>query len=293
MSFAPLSAEEQDLLTWLLSSIPRWLWMDDPRFSQQEIWAAAVKSLIRIQRQGEDWVRATYILTSTDVWLNQHARDRASFRQESELDPDLRQRLRTVPDVITRSAILSSINGILSAAGLGPAAMIELPRDGAWLGTYAAMAGIGGTFVQDGTTTKFTPLTLPWPEPPFRSATTFPELRHKLIITGATAPANNGTRLVTGLDVDAALVTNASGVAGSDPLVTWEVRHYDGLDNLLDGFARSYAGRGWRMARRRPRHILVILPFGTTAGTQASVEEALRLKKAGGFAVLVERRMNP
>lgn len=291
---APFSAEEQDLLTWLLSSIPRWFWLDDPRFSSQELWASVVKSLVGVQRQGEDWVRDTFILTATDVWLNAHARDRDTGRQESESDSALRERLRTIPDVVTRPALLRTINQILVGSGItDEAAMLELPKDGAWLGTYLAMSGFGGTFTQVGTTTGFVPTTLPWPAPPFQGVDVVPPINYKLVISGAASAANDGTRVITGLDGDAALVTNGLGVAEIDPIVTWRVDHYDQDDNLLDGFGRSYCGRGWRCARRRPFRMIIILPFGTTAGIQASVEEAVRQQKAGGFAAIVERRLNP
>lgn len=292
---APLSAEEQDLLTWLLSSIPRWFWLDDPRFSVQEVWVAIVKAMIRVQRQGEDWVRATYILFATDVWLNQHARDRATFRQAGELDPTVRQRLRTIPDVLTRSAILTEINSILVAAGVvGTAAMLELPQDGAFIGRRpASITGVGGTFVQVGTISKFTPTALPWSVPPYQGPNVFPGVVWELVTSGAANVANNGTRTITGLEINAALVTNGTGVSSVDAIVTWTARRKDTHGNLIDGFTRAYVGRGYRISIHRPFRIVVILPFGTSDGTLAGVREAMRTKKAAGFGVIIERRLVP
>lgn len=231
--------------------------------------------------------------STTPDWLAQHARDRDTGRQASETDPVLQERLRVIPDALTRQAILDAANAILDAQGVvGDAALVELPRDAAWAGVYSPMTGTGGTFVQSGTTSQFTPAVLPWPTPPYRAATVFPERRHQLVISGAANAGNNGTRTITGLLNNAAIVTNASGVAGVDATVTWSVRRLDGLGNVRDGFARSYAGRGWRATSGRPT-IIVILPFGTSAGTQAAVTEAVRTKKATGIRLVVERRMNP
>lgn len=58
---------------------------------------------------------------------------------------------------------------------------------------------------------------------------------------------------------------------------------------------RAYLSRGYRMAGtgREATAIIVILPYGTSAATAASIAEALRQKKAGGVKVIVERRLNP
>ena len=54
----------------------------------------------------------------------------------------------------------------------------------------------------------------------------------------------------------------------------------------------AYFQRGYRM--RGPRgSIVVILPFGTSEATRLSVQEAVRKKKAAGFAMIVERRVDP
>jgi hypothetical protein len=57
----------------------------------------------------------------------------------------------------------------------------------------------------------------------------------------------------------------------------------------------AYFSRGYRMAgtTREATKIIVILPFGTSAATAQSIAEALRQKKAGGVAVIVERRQSP
>lgn len=243
---------------------------------------------------GFGWAREAQIHTSHSFWLDQHALDRDLSRQGGEDDPALRARLKTGPAALLRQVMLDAANAILAAAGVsGTAALLRLPEDAAYVGVYTAMTGTGGTFTQIGTVSRFTPTTLPWPTPPFRDPSLQPVYSWQLVIAGAANAGNNGTRTVTGLDADAAIVTNASGVAGLDPGVTWTARRLDVTGNVTDGFARAFVGRGYRVTRTRPLGFLVILPFGTDQGTANSIIAALRTKKAGGFRVLVEVRANP
>lgn len=281
MPFAPLSAEEQDLLTWLLSSIPRWLWMDDPRFSNQEVWVAVVKALVRVQRQGEDWVRATSILTATDVWLSQHARDRGSFRQSIETDLALRERLRTYEDAVTVPALLAVAQSVLTAEGIGGQPfLLELKKDKGFFLVEHPIGGTGGAIVATGTTcTINTGVQL----------SGYEKQQQLLTIAGATTPANNGTFAITDIIGDQTIqYTNATpGVTEALGVGTWQVRtNYNNRRN-------TYMGRGYRMSVVRPSSFIVILPFGSTAGTVQALIEAYRLKKAAGFGAIVERRQNP
>ena len=50
--------------------------------------------------------------------------------------------------------------------------------------------------------------------------------------------------------------------------------------------------RGYRMGQSRSSFV-IILPFGSTSGTELAVQEMLRLKAAGGIKVIVERRTSP
>lgn len=288
-----LTEDEQALYDFAEGALPSWITHPDPLLT------AAAKQI------GASLAQARYLFaqaligtaegatSTTPDWLNQHARDRNTSRQAGESDVALRERLRTIPDAVTRQAILDAANAILAAAGVsGEAALVELPRDAAWVGTYTALTGTGGTFVQVGTDSRFTP-TVPWATPPYRAPGVTPELSWTLTISGAANAANNGTRAITGLVGNAAVVSNASGIAGADGTVSWIARRLDALGNGTDFAARSYAGRGFRASVGRPLKLIVILPYGTTAGTAASVLEAIRQKKAAGFAVVIERRLNP
>jgi hypothetical protein len=289
-----LTSDEQELLDFATGALPNWVRSPD------EFLTAAAK-LMGMPRATAVYLfsqtlitQATGATATTPDWLAQHARDRGTSRQAGEADPVLQERLRVIPDAVTRQAVLDAANAILVAAGVaGSAALLELPRDGAWLGHYTAMTGTGGTFTQAGTVSMFTPLVLPWPAPPFQAATVAPVISWQLVISGAANAGNNGTRSVTGLSGNAAIVTNAGGVAGADATVTWKAQRLDVTGNVTDGFARAYVGRGFRAASTRPFKLLLILPFGTSAGVQNSVIESIRTKKAAGFAVIVERRLNP
>ncbi len=287
-----LSTEEQALLTWLQSSIPRWFWMNDTTLSNEEMWGAVVKALILVQRQGEDWQLATFIESATDVWLNQHGRDRGTFRQLNETDVAMRSRLRSWEDAVTPGALMTVVQAVLDADGVaGTPYMLELPYNGAHNGVFTSSSGVGGTFTQQATNQKFEPDD-GWTDgvPPYQVSTRQPGQITKLVFTGAASAANDGTRTITGLELNKAVFNNATGVEEADPTVAWTLQRFDLEGNLRDGFARAYSQRGYRSARLNPQFIVVILPFGTTAETAASVTEALRLKKAGGFGLIVERR---
>lgn len=243
---------------------------------------------------GHGWAREARLSTSHGIWTDQHALDSGTSRQGGESDAALIARLKVGTTALLRQVLLDVANAILTSAGVaGTAAILELPRDAAHCGNYTAMTGTGGTFAQVGTVSKFTPTVLPWPTPPFQVATVTPFRSWQLVISGASSSGNNGTRAVTGLEVDAAVVTNASGVGGADPTVTWKAQRLDVTGNLTDGFARAYCQRGFRVGQARPFGVIMILPFGTDAGTANSIREALRVKKATGFKVTVERRLNP
>lgn len=286
-----LTFEEQRLYDFAKGSLPAWIKNDDEFLHGAAKMFGSVRAMVDYLFGQALIGTAVGATATTPDWLNQHARDRGTARRSGEDDPTLRERLRHTPDAVTRAALLSAIDGVLEASGItADAAMIEIPRDAAHAGAYLAMTGTGGTFVQTGSTSKLTPTTLPWPAPPFRAADVFPVLQHQLIIAGAAVAGNNGTRTITGLDLDAAIVTNAGGASGVDPGVTWTVKRLDRSGNITDGFARAYAGRGYRVAGRRLA-ILIILPFGTSAATEAAIRELLRVKKAAGFQAIVERRL--
>ncbi|HUS27542.1 MAG TPA: hypothetical protein VMZ53_03510, partial [Kofleriaceae bacterium] len=208
-----------------------------------------------------------------------------------EDDPTLRDRLRNAPDALTRASILAAVNATLLANGItDPAGLVELPKHGAHSRTWTLPTGTGGTFAVAGTTVTFTPAVLPWPRKPYRSPVLVPFGQMQLFLSGCANAANNGLHVITGLDGNAAVWTDASAVAGIDASCSWQLRTYNAEGFLQDGEGRAFSRGGYRSARLVPLRIVIILPFGSTAGIEASVREALRTKKAAGIAVTVERR---
>lgn len=285
-----LTDEEQQLFDFAKGSLPPWVRDRDEFLTAAAKQFGSVRELVAYLFGQALITSSTGPGSDTPDWLAQHARDRGSSRQAGEGDAALQQRLRLIPDALTRQALLDAANGILAAAGVaGSAALVELPRDGAWLGPSMPFSGTGGTFTQAASTTRFTPAELPW----LAEATAYGPIGYQLVVSGAIDSGNNGTRTVTGFDGDAVVVTNSSGVARTDAGVSWTVQRTDDLGNVTDGFARAYADRGYRTSATRPTMLIMILPFGTTAGTAASIDASIRAKKAGGVALVIERRMVP
>lgn len=291
-----LTVDEQKLLDFALAGLPDWFTHDVRRL---EDLAAAAKCIGQAQATIKYWLGQTLIMQATGPvgddpdWLNQHAMDRNTRRQGGESDSALRERLRNVPDAITRQSILDAVNAILDAEGItDPAGMVELPRSVAHFGDYTSDSGVGGVFTDPaGTAMRFEP-TAGYAGPPFRDV--YPDFVHNLELATCEDAANNGTFEVTALHDDAAEYVNGTGIANAaDSTVAWAVRKVDVDGNLLDGWSRAYFGRGYRMGRSSPATIVIILPFTATASTEASVREMLRQKKAAGMLGVVERRLIP
>jgi hypothetical protein len=286
-----LTAEEQKFYDFAKAALPPWIPDGDEFLMGAAKMFGGVKTLFDYLFGQALIGGATGPTATTPDWLDQHARDRGTSRQLTETDAALQERLRNAPDALTRIAILAALDAVLEAEGVtDTAALVELPAHMAHGGAYVSDTGTGGTFTKSGTTMTFEPDTS-WARPPFWDPDIVPARSTQLVINGAADATNDGTHTITELEDDAAVYTDADGVAGADAGCTWSVQVLDGEGNVRDGFSRAFSQRGYRSARvPMPRILLVILPFGTTAATEASVREALRQKKAAGIALLVERR---
>lgn len=301
-----LTSDDMDYLNFALAALPRWVNPND------EFLAGAAKlfgSSVKVQI--DYWFAQTLIgnatgpASGTPDWLNQHARDRGTQRQNGESDVALRARLRNVPDALTRKAILDATNAILAAQSIsGTAAMVELPRDSAHCGTFVADTGTGGTFATFGASPGFEFLpTVPFAAPPFRDPSVVRLIQgFSITIAGAAHSANNGTFPVTVLDGNAAVFSNGSGVAGADAGATWTINKLDHRGNILSGHGKAHCSRGFRCTHvgpdpitgdRLPPAFILMLPYGSTSGTTASVREMLRQKKAAGIQAVIETRLDP
>lgn len=291
-----LTADEQAFLDFALAALPRWMNATD------EFLLGCAKMFGGVKAMIDYWFGQTLIgqavgpATGTPDWLNQHARDRDTSRQYTETDPALRDRLRNVPEALTRASLLAAVNAILTAESVaGTAAMLELPRDAGYCGTFTSDSGTGGTFAAGASSPLFTfRPTVPFAMPPFRDPSVVRLVQgYEITIAGAAHGANNGTFPITALSNNAVVYSNVSGVAEADAGVTWTTKKLDRRGNVLEGHGKAHCTRGFRTTAVRPNRIIIILPYGSTTGTEASVREMLAQKKAAGFAVTIERRLNP
>lgn len=288
-----LTADEQELFDFAMAAMPYWFQADD---RSAEFLGGVAKLMGAAKTQAVDWWTNAIIATAVGAdasnpdWLAQHAADRGTARQESEGDPALRDRLRTVADAVTRPALLAAAQSIVIASGVSELVyMVEVRREKAYFQTLAAETGTGGVFSGTPPDMVFTP-TVPFGDVPYRAiaeARTF-----KLVISGAASAGNDGTFPVTGISGDGVAFTNASGVAETDGTASWQIGHYDTLDNPLDGFRDAYLGRGDRIGSAALA-IILILPYGTTEATRQAVLEMLRQKKGAGVLGIAERRAVP
>lgn len=161
-------------------------------------------------------------------------------------------------------------------------------------GGLGLTGGVGGVFTKPATQVqRFEPYDLPWARPPYDERP--PDYGWRLTTSGADNANNDGTFSIKAMYGDAAEFINTPGVADSEDLgVEWKTEKVDQDSNLADGYARAFVDRGYRVSGVPPSSaFVIILPYGTSAETAASVEEAVRQRKAAGFKLIVERRLNP
>jgi hypothetical protein len=128
-----LSPQEEELLDVALASLPRAF---RPRTTDALLNGSA-RILGGARAQVTDWRNHAYIGTAAAEYLDQHARDMGTWRQDGEDDAALALRLRTPVDAITAPALLAGLNAIVPP--YAPVAMVEMPRDGAFVSTRGAL----------------------------------------------------------------------------------------------------------------------------------------------------------
>lgn len=275
-----------------LAAFPRW-------FSEAEIPHEILEAYSEIFQDAEDqstfWQERTYIDiadSGAPDWLNQHAKDRGTYRQSGESDAQLRTRLRSIPDALHRQTLIDAAQSIIDAAAVvGTVYLIELRRDCAFFSEWTPQGGTGGEFSTVGADAKFVP-DVKFPFPPYRDIQE--EFNFRLTFSSSNSAGNDGSYFITGLDGDGALYTNGSHVAEVDPGVGWILERFDTYvtPNQLVDYKDAYFDRGDRIGSSQ-NTIIVMLPYGTTAALARVVEESIRQKKGAGIILKVERRLNP
>lgn len=279
----PLTSNEQKLFDFAVSSLPPWFVVRD---RTREIMQSMAKIFGEAYYQADAYFDESLILQAVGIYLDQHARDRGTFRQTGELDASLRIRLRTVEDAVTLPVITTQVQAIIDSEGIvGAPAFVELRLDRAYFGDFTSDTGTGGVFTNpSGNTFLFTP-TDKFLAPP--------RIGDDIVFSGANSAGNDGTFEVDAIVDDAVQYENASGVAEGDGAVSWTWQKRDPSDDaVIDGFNKSYLSRGFRVGSE-VWTIVIILPFGCSTTTQSAVREMLRQKKAAGVKAIVECRENP
>ena len=82
----------------------------------------------------KNWQRMGVVSFADGAYLELQARQVGLFKQSAESDTSLRTRIQTPVEAITPDLILSAIQKIVDANGGGEVFMIELTRDGMFLG---------------------------------------------------------------------------------------------------------------------------------------------------------------
>ncbi|HUS27621.1 MAG TPA: hypothetical protein VMZ53_03910, partial [Kofleriaceae bacterium] len=124
-----LTADEQKFYDFAKASLPDWIPDGDEFLMGAAKMFGSVKALLDYLF-GQTLIGSAIGGTATTPdWLDQHARDRGTARQDGEDDPTLRDRLRNAPDALTRASILAAVNATLLANGItDPAGLVELPK---------------------------------------------------------------------------------------------------------------------------------------------------------------------
>lgn len=263
------SASEQKIYNHLRATLPRFLFQNPD--AAEDIAGAYVKIFDATLTQADDWRSMTDILSATGIWLDQHARDRGTVRQEDETDSTLRLRLRTLEDALTEPALVAGVDNIM----VDSSALVNLRRDRAFFHDR----GISGTIFQ------FTPDFLGSLDRIYSLQPLFEAdmVGRDITIAGNSYFDNNGTfEIVSFIDVQHVLIDNnaaSTGMAG-----TWTIASQTG----------GFMSRGYRMGHSGyPSTFIIILPYGTSDDVAAAVDEYLRTHKAGGFKHIIEVRQSP
>jgi hypothetical protein len=329
-----LDSVEQELFDFAWQSMPQW-YRDLDRTKEElygfaKLFGAVKKTMaywfdmcLIAKATGRElgdagWLDSTSQTTYGPDWLDFHAEDKGTRRAHGETDPIMRMRLRSIPQALTRTALLDAAQSIVDASGVvGDVDMVEFPRDAAYTGTYGTDSGNYGTFYKSGSTMTFV-TNNPYKFVPYFSDISGRFKSSTITISGAHTSGNNGSFVITGLQakndsdgnpsLTGATYTNANGAAEADGMCAWAVHRINADGVVMDGWSRAYTCatgtttrrgyRTWRGQRvsgeqKAMGGILLILPYGTTEAVRLSVREMLRQNKAAGVAAIVERRMVP
>ena len=304
---ASASSYEADIMQAGLMAIPR-VFRDSARMQEDLHMLARQFGAVRavgVNMLARAWVGTASVDASGPDWLDFLANDYGTSRASGETDSALRIRMRTVPRGVVRSELLELAQDIVDAAGVvGTVAMVEMPRDAAYFGSWTPDTGTGGTFLAESGGIRFTPTTgFAVGHPPYWGGESSRVAKSFVTFAGSAESTNDGTFEILGLKDDGVLFANGSEVDDNDATVTWTIDRRTAKNASMTG-GKAFFSRGHRMWRGKPigsteTHgkgiggIIMILPYGCTASTRLSVLETLRQRASAGVIKRVEYRQIP
>ena len=273
----------QDYIDHALNGLPRWFKGDGRALETIKAFAEQFQAA---QDESDAWRDQANILDSTGIWLDQHARDRDTRRQNTETDAALRDRLRTFDDALNFASVLAAAQSVVDAEGIvGTVAMVELRQERGFFVTHLAQTGTGGVF-SGAAPMLFTP------DAGFEALVQRPRnITFQVTFSGSLSAGNDGTFACTASG-NALSYTNGSGVAETDATVSWTLERVTAAPSVLTNRQAAYMSRGYRFGLSIPT-LVIILPYGCTESTRLAVAEATRQKRGAGVRVIVECRANP
>lgn len=142
-----LSPREQQLFNVAKAALPAWYFQDD---DQAELVAAFARQFGKAWDQVDLWCDQMFITRAFGIFLDQHAKDKGTRRQNGESDQALALRLRTIEDAVTLPALQAKVDAILLADGVaGTATILELRAHKAFVSALPA-TGITRAFISRG-----------------------------------------------------------------------------------------------------------------------------------------------
>lgn len=306
-----LTPQEQLLFDAAKKALPRFLFEEDP--SVQEILAAFAKVFALAWDQVALYIDGTRIGTADPTQLDQHAADRGTRRRLNETDESLRARLRFLEDQVTPGAVTAAATRIMEGALVtipaGYPGLVELRRDRAF---FAKLRVLDDVSIALAIANQGTPGITSY------SYAVYPEDADGNIIqpAGFTATTTTGAATLNGTDFNrlswmaypgaaayhifryaSAGTPSSTGKIGTDTASPFDDTGLAGDSLAYTGFGRyaAYLSRGYRMtgSGRYSLEFIIILPYDATQAVADAVAEAVRLIKAGGIGVFVERRLSP
>jgi len=229
--------------------------------------------------------------STSPSWIALHACDRNTSPQPGETTEQLAARLQSLGEGVTVTSLVKLLQTIVDDSGtVGAVGYYETKNDGAYLNTWSADTGTGGTVTVVDGQTIFTP------DVDFNHDPLLPGDRARgswaqsqITLAGFAAGGNNVTAIVDNTDDLGIVLQGVAGVDEYSASATWSLDRLTASGDSLDNKPDMYCDVGFRLGAATGV-IVFVLPFGTPDDAVASAREKVRQSKAGGKIAVIERR---